>query len=269
MINLIKRLFGKRSKQPLFVPIATRGWAKADCDACQAGSVISFNWEHARSEKQIGDRSTAVDISAFKVDRRLRAGVLFCCDRCGSHWYLDPDGLMMNSVKAERVPLLLRWSEHRLTLNDDLENVLRQIGRTPSDIYGNGASFESYPCAVHTHSGDFIPTAIVSKQRHAPFEDWREYRLGSEIASIKPSDNALSLEVRTATSRADEISMGFAPTILETEDGQKLTANWTTNFLKMDGIDPSTVRMSTDQSYFSDRPPMIDSPKPVYFIVDS
>lgn len=268
-MDWLKRFLRKSSRNASAVtPIVTRGWGDAECDACLFGNVYSFNWNYARSGKGVPDWPAA-KIESFVLEQTLKAGHLYRCQNCNNAWYLDPGGFMMNSVQNERLPLIRDWSERRLSLTEELEYALSHIGRTSPDVYGNGAQYEEYPCAVQTTSDEFVSIAVVTKQHHAPFEHYRDYRLGSDIASIQPSDYALPLEVRLVTARAHEQRMGFAPTILETESGERLTANWTTNFIKLDGIDPSKIQVASTQAYFSDTPPILDEPKPVYFVVDS
>jgi hypothetical protein len=264
--------FGRILKMPKkptnpFMAVASHGWDDAVCNACQAGNCYSFNWAYSRSPE--GRKHWPKPPSdALRFDRKLRAGTLYRCSQCQSPWYLDPHALMMNYVQTERIPLILNWSNNTLQLSSRHLQILSQIGETPHDIYGNGAGFNAYPCSVHTHSGEFFPTAIISRQSHAPFEMHRTYRLGSEISTIEPSRFALPLEVRVATSRADEIRMGFAPTILETPEGKRLTANWTINFIAMDGVDAKTIRVAQKQGYFDDTPSVIEEPNAVYFVAD-
>jgi hypothetical protein len=243
------------------------GFGNTNCNDCQIGRAISFSLEYAQSSGR-SDGWLGVNVNALTKVHGLKAGSLYQCASCESWWYLDPQGLMMNSVETERLPLILSWSEQTLVLSDETISVLRAIGVTPSDHYGNGSQYQTYPCAVRTFAGDFFPIAVVSKQRHAPFEIHRAYKLSCEIASIEPSEYALPVAVRQATSKAYEIRMGFAPTILETDMGIRLTANWTTNFLKMEGVDSTTTRIAEDQNYFSDTPPIIEELKPIYFAAD-
>lgn len=264
--------FKKEIKKPLkkansAMPISAQGWGEAACGSCLTGRVYSFNWEFANAQQSASDWPSP-DVSKFQHESDLRAGGLYRCLICGSHWYLDPAHYMMNSVEDGRLPMVLRWSESDLRLTQDIETTLSQIGQTSADVYGNGSQYKSFPCSVRTHSGEFIPIAIVSKQTHAPFEHHRSYRLSSDIACVQPSEFALPLNVRVATSQAHEVGMGFAPTILQTADHLRLTANWTTNFVSIPGVDARKIVIAKNQRYFDDTPAVIDEPRPVYFVAD-
>ena len=212
----------------------------ATCRSCGAGRMIGFNWDYAR-EKGLG-----LDLDAFQLAENLRRGTLYQCRDCGHPWYLAPDSQVkfMNAVNPDRLPLIHRWNEKPILLSPDHERKLAAIGRTPPDHYGNGKDYHQTPCGVVTTSGEKIDLAIVSQQGHAPYENGRACRLADEIGDIYPSPFALSLAVRLATTRASEISMGFAPTLVETPDGKLFTLNWTTHFFVKPGIRAGDLAVS-------------------------
>ena len=175
----------------------------------------------------------------------------------------------MNFVPRERVGLIQEWNDHPIFIGPEYLAKLEEIGRTPPDLCGNGAQFHETPCGVLTKFGERIDLSIVSVQRHAPFEDWRQYRLASEIETIYPSPYALPLPVRTATSRADEIRMGFAPTVVELPNGQIVILNWTQNFFVREGCDASAIVLSQKRLDMKSSPEIYSPPKNItYFVAD-
>lgn len=237
-----------------------------DCRICGAGSTISFNWEYAKTNNRPDARR---DLSVFTSPRQMRWGTLFQCASCAQPWYLDGDARFMNFVPRERIRLIQEWNEHSIVIGSEHRAKLEQIGRTPPDLYGNGAQFHETPCGVVTKSGERLDLTIVSVQRHAPFEEWRQCRLASEIETIYPSPHALSLPVRTATSRADEIRMGFAPTLVELPNGELVALNWTQNFFVREGCDTNAIVVSQRRLDMKNPPEIYSSPKNVtYFVAD-
>lgn len=201
---------------------------KPDCRICGAGSTISVNWQYA-------------DQAVFAEPKPLRYGTLYRCKACGQPWYLHGEPAFMSFVPRERLPLIQRWNEQPILLPPEHLSELQRIGRTPPDQYGNGRQFHETPCAVTTLQGEPIEIAVVSMQRHAPFERWRDYRLASEIAQIRPSPYALRLSVRVASSQADEVAMGFAPTFVELPDSEVMALNGTQHFFVQEGCDATDI----------------------------
>ncbi len=173
----------------------------------------------------------------------------------------------MSVVPADRVDLILEWNNGPILLSQEYVQRLERIGATPPDSYGNGRQHKRTPCSVTTTGGERIDLAVVSIQAHAPFETHRNYRLGTEIARLDESPYALPLDVRIATSRAEEIRMGLAPTIIEMTDGKRFTLNWTTHFLVKEGYRAADARVA--EGNLLPMPEIADEPKEIiYFVVD-
>lgn len=239
---------------------------KASCSFCQAGNIISFNWKYAL-ENSKSDLPKNKDLYVNPI--KLKKGSLLQCKSCGSHWYLDSDEQLMNHVKDEKLETIELWGNSDQKLSSDQVEALRSIGPTPPDLYGNGSKVTETPCEVRTKNGEVIECAIVSIQNHAPFEDWRKYRLASEIEKISASRYALPLEVRLKTTQADEIRMGFAPTLVHLSNGKKIILNGTTNFLKLVGVETIKTTVCSERVNISSMPKIYQSnEKAVYFIAD-
>lgn len=235
------------------------------CQGCHAGHLVGFN------RAQASDRDPAMPVrSGFEVSRPLRSGALYRCKRCDRPWYLSITTGLMSLVPDERMALILAWDRSRILLSPSVTARLGQIGPTPPDQYGNGGEYRETPCGVVTTAGERIDLAVVSLQSHAPFEPWRRCRLGSEIADVYPSPHALPLAVRRATAQAEEIRMGYAPTLVEAPGGRILVLNWRSSFLVMDGIEAPQVRLLQRRSGIQATPEMIAPPpgEVTYFIAD-
>lgn len=236
--------------------------SSADCIDCGAGNLLSFNWEYARKN---GSRNLA----AYVNPTPLRWGTLYQCRACNQPWYLVDDPQFMHFVPRRNLPVIAQWDKEPIILAPEHLAVLRRIGRTPSDQYGNGRQFHETPCAVKTKQGEDIEMAIVSMQRHAPFEEYRNYRLASDIAEVYPSPFALPLDVRAATSRADEIAMGFAPTLVDLPTGESIIFNWTENFYKRAGCDTGAIVVSKTEVNRGDQHEVFQGQNGVvYFVAD-
>ena len=269
----------------------SRSGVPATCKLCLAGKLDSFNWTNAKSTwakakfnqtdakfYEAGTKANAgttreINVpppGAFVIFQSLRYGTLYRCKICGEVWYLDGTEGMMSFVQQARVPLILKWSEQEIVLSETILAKLDAIGRTPPDIFGNGCQYSETPCGVQTILGESIDLAVVSFQQHAPFESWRESRLGSEIADVYESPYALPLDVRIATSQADELRMGFAPTTVEVPDGRQFTLNWRPNFWARSDCRASDVKLSRQPVDWANLPEGVPTPTNIaYFVADT
>lgn len=236
------------------------------CKACGAGNLISFNWDYARTAPKPENRR---DTSMFVNPVPLRFGALYECQVCAQPWYLCGEPAFMNFVQRERVDLIQRWNAQEITVPLQQAAQLKAIGHTPPDVYGNGSQYREFPCAVTTTDGATIDRAIVSLQRHAPFEEGRNARLATDIAEIRPSPFALPLTVRVATSKASEVRMCFAPTLVELPNGEVNVLNWSEHFFVKPGIQAGAIVLSRQRINMEKLPPIYQGPSDtVYFVAD-
>lgn len=241
--------------------------AEPRCHACGAGASVSFNWRYAHER---GSPEDLKQIALFSLWKRLRRGSLYRCRICDEVWHLDSYSERMTHVEPDRLDLVLEWDREAINLAEHLTVVIRQIGPTPPDVYGNGRERRVTPCAVETTSGELFENALVCVQLDAPVQHYMQFKLGSEIARISESPFALPLSVREASSRAEEMRMGFYPTLIEMPDERRFVLNGMTSFMVVQGYDAREARIVCG-SFFNENPPpaFVETPKDlVYFIVD-
>lgn len=245
---------------------ASRLGVEPNCTACGAGATLSFNWAFAHER---GSPKNAERIAPLVRWKSLRRGWLYQCKVCHEVWHLDGGGQTMTHVSSARLPLVLDWDREPIKLADDLEAQLEQIGPTPPDVYGNGSNRRVTPCKIVTTAGEQFDPTMVCVQLDAPVQDHMHFRLGSEIATIEDSEFALQLEVRLASSRAEEMRMGFSPSLIEMPDGKRYVLNGMTSFMAEPGYNASDARVA-EGSYFAEKPlpPFLRSPNITYFVVD-
>lgn len=236
------------------------------CSACAAGSLLSFDWDYAQTTERPEEIE---DLAVFEPTKQLRYGTLYHCRVCGQSWYLYGTPARMNFVLQEKLAFIEQWQKHPQRLNRSLLKALKKIGPTPPDIYSNGSEYEMTPCMVVTKKGEKIELALVCKQKHAPYEEWREVRFASEIAEIHPSPYALPRAIREATAEAEEIRMSFAPTLIKLPDESYVVLNWTENFFVWPNCPAGEVRLGPipfdwDVPYEF----YMGTPNVVYFVAD-
>jgi hypothetical protein len=216
---------------------------------CDGKRYINFVWAGS-SAARYPELSKYPKHIVRKQD--LKMGSLWECQICHHKWYLDYSGSTMHQVPKDREEILDRWSAKPLKLSPELLKVLAQIGATPPDIFGNHTNEIVVPCRVQTKEGVVFDPAIVSFQRLPPIEYWQKnIHLIDEIETIQASESALPAEVRVATSEADEVRMGFAPTIVLAPHGTRFCLNWTTNLFIHPTIKAGSIRVAASVRYDS------------------
>jgi len=234
-----------------------------NCIHC--GDNGGFNYGHAKNDEGSIRHSAFLSLKKYKP---LRFGSLYKCTNCDSYWYYNPDRDWMGYTPDSRLALILNWNESKISLSGKYKKILKSIGMTPSDIYGNGRQYKEFPCRIVTAGGEVTDFGIVSLQKHPPYEPHRKYCLASEVVELSESWYALPLDVRVATSRARERNMGYAPTLIES-NGKQFTLNWTTNFFSKEGHNASDVQISSETRHMNAMPIIAKSAVDItYFIAD-
>jgi hypothetical protein len=194
------------------------------CQVCTQKPYISFNWQYAKEEK---DKALARLASHLQPIRPLKFGHLYQCPVSQNYWFLNDDSSSMYSVPPDKVELLWQWDRHPLVLTTTQIQVLSEIGATETDKYGNGKGEIKIPCRIHRSQNETYDPAIVLITKLPPLKQWQKrIRLGNSNDLIVSSDLALPLSVRRATFNADEINMGFAPTLVKSSDNQYFVLSW-------------------------------------------
>ena len=250
-----------------FTTVSTsRLGAEPTCEACRAGGMISFNWAFAQERGSAEDLDRIAPLVLWKD---LRRGRLFRCNVCHQVWHLDGRGQIMTHVAQERLPLVLKWDEEPILLTEEQQARLEQIGPTPPDLYGNWSDRRVTPCRVTTTTGEVVDPAMVCVQPEAPIQVDMDFRLGNEVADVTVSEFALPLDVRLASSRAEEMRMGFSPSLIEMPDGKRFVLNGMTSFMAEQGYKAGDARVATG-NYFGENPPpaFVREPAITYFVFD-
>jgi hypothetical protein len=161
----------------------------------------------------------------------------------------------MQSISENYIDLFKEWNKRNLFANNYIFNKLMDIGVTPPDIYGNLSEFVRIPCKCVTKRGQEIDYCIVSFQKSPP--NYSQLGEGDvlfidEVANIYESEYALSTQVRTKTSLAEEVGMGFSPTLVYAPDGMKFVLNGVTNFFDGYGHKGKDITLLENDIQFSE-----------------
>jgi hypothetical protein len=184
------------------------------CQICDPKPRIRFNWKYAQEGK---DQELARLASHLQPIRPLKFGQLYQCPASQNYWYLDDTHSFMHSVPADKVELLWQWDRLSLVPTSTQIESLAKIGATGFDGYDE----LRIPCTIRRTQDEFHDPVLVIVTKLPPIERWQKrVMLGNQNDVIAASDLALLLSVRIATRNADEINMGFAPTLVKSSDDQ-------------------------------------------------
>lgn len=191
-------------------------------------------------------------ILAFREVKPIKFGTLVSCPGCETLFSLTAeaeraDRVEMIRIEKDELPALEKWNSTPLVPTPEQLKTLQIIGATPPDIYTNGSGQILVPCRCILRDGTEIDYCLLRLQKLPPVKsnlgDARFYLL-NEVKEIFPSDFALSQAVRYATTRAEEIRMSLAPTVVIGPDGTKYYFNWTNDFIAHNGWKGDAIHTS-------------------------
>jgi hypothetical protein len=154
----------------------------------------------------------------------------------------------MMRVDPDREADVDEWNHHpRLATSAQLD-ALRAIGAPATGLL-------SIPCACRTRSGVELPHCVVRLQNRPPLWGGRVLFL-DEVVDVEPSPHALPLDVRAAVFDADEIAMGFAPTLVRTPSGRRYLIDIDQYFFFADQTQGKDVKLADGAIDRGDLPPI-------------
>lgn len=215
-------------------------FTKKGCPACDSPNVICTNFS------SFNDDYSGPLINLYK----LKTGQLLQCEICKAIWFIDNSKEQADTVVQDRLRVVKEWNSKKLSIRPNHLQVLLEIGCTPSDHYGNLKEFISIPCKCTLTSGEIIENAVVSIQGKPPvgliYHGHNDFYFIDQVIEIQPSDLSLPLKVRIETAKADEIRMGWAPTVVFLPNNKMYITNGTTNFFLEDGVKGKDISISAD-----------------------
>jgi hypothetical protein len=203
-------------------------------------------------------------IVAFKEVKELKFGSLVSCPECENIYSKTSYPAAKGTVQLTRVGKselagVEKWNAAKLTPTKEQLKVLKEIGATPPDAYTNGSDTISFPCKCILKNKKELDYCYVYFRMQPPLKSnlygAKSYYLLNEVETILPSEFALSKEVRYATTRANELQMSFAPTVVLGPDKKKYYFNWTNEFIAFKDWVGSDIKLPKDYSYNYKKPP--------------
>lgn len=256
-------IFGSQIKKSELHNRMNRKFSQTRQTACEQCRNAARGGIQGAEEKA---KTSGYNYYTLKFDKykNLRFGSIYSCKKCKTLWYYHPDYTPLRRIPEDQLETILFWNDGKIELSNANKITLTSIGETPCGIHNYRKNFTQFPSGVLTMEGEKIDLAIVSFQKHAPYEE--NYRLGDEIREIYESPYALPLDVRQATSVAHESSNSFYPTYI-TIGERKFIINGRVNFF-YSILDAQEAKLAEKDKCATKTPIIDDPPNITYFVCD-
>ena len=155
-----------------------------------------------------------------KMVPQPRYGKLYHCKYCGESWYLTENKERAVRLEKKDYTPFMKWLEFDFQIPDDWVRVFNEIG----------GEHAHYPCEVL-----YMPCEAILKDGRQVLaticfqkDPWIEEfghpinRYVTEISEVHESPYMLSREIQELAMNANELAMGFRPTIIEAPSGENL-----------------------------------------------
>lgn len=239
------------------------------CPNCKGTeNVIMFNWKLA-CEGRTNEYTKYV--KSIKKVEKLKFGWLYECLNCQQKWFLSDNKQTMTRIPKEKEDIFYIWKIKKNEVNNQLLKSLIKIMANPPDLYGNVEDYIRVPCKVILKTGEEIDFSYVQFQKSPPVEPYYDnIRFIDEIESVVSSDYVLNNEIRVASVNAQEIRMGFAPTLIKTLDEKYFIVNWSSDFFEYGSFKGKDMLLAECDLNMAQLPPIVDTKRNriTYFIGD-
>ncbi len=250
--NTHEKLYGlcapchKKKKQDEEIKkfVATPG-----CPNCDGTKYITFSWRETLKQ---GNKFNKYAKYIFPI-KQLKYGTLYKCNDCNINWWLDVKSKLMYLITQDRLAILEKWNVKRYPLSLEKLTKLFKIKKTPSGIYGNRSVFTIFPCSIVTKNNIYCEKSIIKITNLPPlFENPNFVLFADEIQNITPSPYSLPINVRKASSTAQEVRMGFSPIVVQSNKGKKFILNGVSDFFDYRGIKGKDIKLLDTPYHFQE-----------------
>lgn len=212
------------------------------CPQCDGSGSIFFRYKE--SLKSRNDKYN----DYIKKTYKLKYGALGQCIVCENFWYAD-ENFGQYFIHKQRVPLLQKWSESKHVLPFKLLLKAFRIRPTPEGFYGGMLKRTEIPCSITTVNNVNYQKALLVITKLPPiYESVENVFFSNQIKEIQESSFALPFCVRKASAAAEEVRMGFFPTVVSSRSGSRIMLNGVCNFYDHLGIKGEDIVLSAKNS---------------------
>jgi hypothetical protein len=168
---------------------------------------------------------------------------IYKCSKCQTFFYTE--GVIYNTISLDKIQSLKKFAKWEMLLDKDTVAKLEQIGITQC-----WSLYKEVPAKIEHINGETydFATFIISDTTPSGLnlEIYDKIIFIDEVKSIEPSKYSLSKEIRNKTEEAEEMGMGFYPTVLKTKNNEKIVINGRPLFFKNEHIVGSELTLANE-----------------------
>lgn len=211
------------------------------------GKIIEFNIEASKDGKNAEIKAIHDELS-FKEE--LSFGKIHIRKDNNDLWYINPAGTIARFITRDQLELFKKWDKQTLLPTDKQLEILEEIGGLPSSPYSLFPDNLQIPATITTKSGERVDLCLFHFSQSPPFQrHFKKVLFISDIAEIRPSELALTHDLRLASALAEEIRMSFYPFMVKTNTGKLITHNGITQFASTGVIKGNEIISEVKFSY--------------------
>jgi hypothetical protein len=212
---------------------------KIGCPNCYEQNIISFGLDYLESKFE----------STIKLDYSLGGATLYKCEKCETSFFIREN--IYERVFSGQHELLQKWSENKMGCPSSLKNQIDLIGLTQ-----NWDLTYILPCIAELNNGQEFDFTTLRFSTQPPlgsyFNNFKNIFFIDEIKSIRPSDSALSKDIRLACMTAEEKRMGFYPTVVKNNENIEAVINGISIFFNSNDIKGSDLKLANKEWNYKD-----------------
>ena len=213
-----------------------------------SGKIIRFNVQDFKLQK---DNEIKEIVDSLTIQEKFGSGKIFKRKDNGDLWFVENDTSIARLITQELLELGRKWEIQELLPDRRQFDVLKQIGGLPSPDDSFDPRNVEFPAKVILNCGEEVDFCIVCFSKLPPFFYLSVKRviLFEDIKEIRPSEFALSYDLRIASTKTKEIMMSFYPFMVKTNAGEFITYNGETQFASNGPIKGRDIISQVDFSH--------------------
>ncbi len=212
-----------------------------------SGQIIEFNIESSKDRKNTNIKAIYDQLS---IQEEISFGTIHKRKDNGDFWYINPKRSIARFITKDQLGLFHKWDKQALLPTDNQLEILKEIGGLPSSQYSLYPDNLQFPASITTINGQQTDLCLFHFSQAPPFQRYfKKVLLFSDIADIKPSEFALTHDLRLASTLSDEIRMSFSPFMVKTNKDKLITYNGITQFASTGEIKGNEIVSEVEFSY--------------------
>jgi hypothetical protein len=206
---------------------------KVGCPVCFESSTVGFGTDYLESKFD----------SRIEQTDKIGNILIYKCMLCQSEFYKEDE--MFQRFAKGQINTLKEFFNLALELNEEQKEALEEVGLTDDWKMNKQA-----PVKIILKNGEIFDFVTIQVSSNPPigyfYDHFEKIIYINNIESIENSEFGISKEIRERTKDAEEMRMGFYPTVLKSRSGDKVVVNGQALFFKNGDIKGSDLVLANE-----------------------